>query len=137
MDMTIIAEIDPQNLRNQDGFTLLEVGAVLVIIAILSSTTIYRYYSLSDSADSKVLSTGMRELNIRETLIWTQYKISPSGWPGDRTVYDSVDKFIGDGFYWNPAVQISGGSLHYNYRSVDLTRSPSTPSSPAKWDNET
>ena len=78
-EMTIIAEFDKPDLRNQKGFTLLEIMAVLVIIGILSSTTSYRLISLSGSADQKVLSAGIRELNIREMLIWGRFKISSTG----------------------------------------------------------
>ena len=135
--MGTAAEIELRTLRNQQGFTLIEIIVVMVIIGVLSSSTIYRYYELSDAADSKVLATGLRELNIRETLVWTQFKTSISGWPGDQEVFDSVDKHLGEGFYWLPAVQKMGGSLHYHSRSVSLVRAPSTAAAPATWDEET
>ena len=78
-----------------------------------------------------MLATGLRELNIRETLVWTQFKISVTGWPGGQEVFDSVDKYLGEGFYRLPAVQETGGSLHHHSRSVSLVRAPSTEAAPA------
>ena len=128
-----IAEKYEYNLQNQKGFTLLEILAVIVIIGILASTTIHRFGLLSDTASLRLLAAGKRELNIRETLVWTQYKISDEGWPGDNVIYAAVETALGTGYYWNPAVNQNGGSLHLGSQSIDLVRIFSTNGSAGVW----
>jgi len=120
-------------LKNRQGFTLIEILATLVILSVLISTSIHQFDLLSDTADKQILDTGIRELNIRETLIWTQFKISVAGYPGDDIVFTQVDKKLGPGYYWQPTPGIGGGSLHYRSQSIDLLRTPSSNTSAGTW----
>ena len=60
------AKMEPNDLQNQKGFTLLEVLAVVVILGVLVSTATHRYQRLSDAAEKQSLAVGIRELNVRE-----------------------------------------------------------------------
>ena len=120
-------------LLNRQGFTLIEILATLVILSVLVSTSIRQFDLLSDTAEKQILDTGVRELNIRETLVWTQFKISNAGYPGDEIVFTQVEKKLGPGYYWQPPPHIGGGSLHYRSQSIDLLRTPSSNTSAGTW----
>ncbi len=121
--------------RDQAGFTLIEILAVLVILSLLAAVTIHRFDLLSQAASRAALAAGVRELNVRETLAWTQAKLSSEGWSGDENIFTAVDKDLGPKYFWDPAADANGGTLHFknNSTSMSLNRTPSTGSSPAVW----
>jgi len=120
-------------LPSAKGFTLLEVMAVLVIMGTLFSISIKKFDLITDSASLTALKVGVRELNTRETLVWTNIKLSDDGWLNDGVVYNAVDKKIGQGYDWNPAPTVTGGKLHYKAQSLDLDRDASTNKSTGAW----
>ena len=125
--------MNPNDLQDQKGFTLLEVLAVMVIVAVLVSTAIHRYERLSDAAEKQSLAIAIRELNIREALTWAKLKISIADWPGDDEVYKSVEKDLGEDYFWDPAPARKGGRLRFKSNSASLSRIPSPIGSPAVW----
>lgn len=52
-----------KNLQNQNGFTLVEVIAVLVILGILSAFAIPKFYGLQNDAKEKALAGAVAGLN--------------------------------------------------------------------------
>lgn len=120
-------------LSNASGFTLLELMSVLVIMGVIFSISIKKFEIISDTASLTALRVGVRELNTRETLVWTDMKLSDAGWTNDADVFSAVDKKIGHKYGWNPAPNVSGGKLHYETQFVDLTRDASTNKSTAAW----
>lgn len=118
---------------NREGFTLLELMAVLVIMGVMASVAIKRFDLLSDNANLTAIKTAVRELNIQETLVWTEMKLSDTGWTADVDVYNGVEKNLGQGYSWNPGPTITGGNLHYKSQSVALVRSPSTRNTFGSW----
>jgi len=120
-------------LRNAKGFTLLEMMAVLVIMGTMFSITIKKFDIISDTASLTALKLGVRELNTRETMVWSQIKLSDEGWKNDGAIFNAVDKQIGQGYGWNPVADVTGGKLHYKAQSVDLNRNASTSKSGGAW----
>ena len=120
-------------IQNSRGFTLLEILSVLIILGVLFSITIKKFDMLSHNASLTALKVGVRELNTRETLVWTNMKLSDLGWTGDDDVFGAVDKNIGNKYDWNPPPNASGGKLHYNDTSIDLTRIASTNKTTGAW----
>ena len=120
-------------LRGAKGFSLLEIMAVLVIMGTMFSITINKFDILSDTASLTALKLGMRELNTRETMVWSQIKLSDEGWKNDGAIFNAVDKQIGQGYGWNPVADVTGGKLHYKAQSVDLNRNASTSKSGGAW----
>jgi prepilin-type N-terminal cleavage/methylation domain-containing protein len=53
---------------NQKGFTLIEIMAVLVILAVLSSATVKKINDIGGTAEQRALDAGIIEINMRETL---------------------------------------------------------------------
>ena len=120
-------------IANHKGFTLLELMSVLVIMGVLTSAGVKKFDLLSDSADLTALATVIRELNKQETLIWTEMKLSDTGWTADVDVYNAIDKNLGKGYSWNPGPTITGGTLHFKSQSVVLVRTESQRNDVGSW----
>lgn len=119
---------------SEKGFTLLEIIAVLVIVAVLAGVAIPRYVSLDDSAKQKAIDAGIAELNGRETLTWSNIKISGEGFKGDVLLFPLMDTSLGGDYTWNGGVGAGGGELVFrNSAGVTLTRSEATTLEPAVW----
>jgi prepilin-type N-terminal cleavage/methylation domain-containing protein len=119
----------------EKGFTLLEIIAAMVILSILASIAIPRYISLDESAKQKGLDAGIAELNGRETLTWSNEKISVSGWVSDEKTFRSVETFLGDEYDWGTDEPTqSGGTLTFKDSApVNLSRVESTLEHPGSW----
>ena len=120
-------------LRNQHGFTLIEMIAMMIIISILASVAIQKFDVLSDTAAEQALRVGVRELNVREFLSWTDLKISSVGWTNDNETFAKVDADLGTDYSWNPGPTVDGGTLHFRSKPKVLDRDHSTLASAGNW----
>ncbi|MGD9412390.1 MAG: prepilin-type N-terminal cleavage/methylation domain-containing protein [Desulfobacterales bacterium] len=121
---------------NQKGFTLIELISVMIIMGVVASVSIQKFDILSDTADERALHLGIKELNIRESLTWSNIKISNDGYTNDEDLWSLIAPRLdlGGKYHWNPGPHISdGGTLHFESRAIALNRQPSTPSSAGKW----
>ena len=83
------------SISDQKGFTLIELISVMIIFGMLASVTIKKFDLISDAAAQSALWEGVRELNARETLVWTNSKLSNSGWTSDVDVFAKMDTELG------------------------------------------
>jgi prepilin-type N-terminal cleavage/methylation domain-containing protein len=121
-------------LQQQKGFTLLEIIAVMVILSILAAVAIPRYVSVDESARQKAIEAGISELNGRETLTWSNEKISVSGWVSDEKTFGLIDKDLGTQYRWDSDPDESGGTLIFKESSsASLNRTESTNERPGAW----
>jgi prepilin-type N-terminal cleavage/methylation domain-containing protein len=119
----------------QQGFTLLELIAVMVILSVLAAIAIPRYLSIDESARQRAIDAGIAELNGRETLTWSNMKITSTGYEDDATLFAQVDTTLGNDYSWDGGRPgISGGTLKFREStSVPLTRNESTFERPGYW----
>jgi prepilin-type N-terminal cleavage/methylation domain-containing protein len=120
---------------NETGFTLLEIIATMVILSILAALAIPRYISLDESAKQRGADAGIAELNGRETLTWSNIKISESGWIDDGTTFSLIDTDLGSEYQWAVGdPDETGGALTFkNSAAVTLTRIESENTRPGNW----
>jgi len=115
------------------GFTLVEIIAVLAIIAIFASLSLPKFINFEGKAKQKLLYSAMSELNSRENLLWSKIKLSNEGWVDDVALFSQLDTDFGPNYKWAPAASTTGGHLHFEEEKIKLNRSPSTAISPGKW----
>jgi len=106
----------------------------MIIMGVVASVSIQKFDLLSDTASQQALYSGIKELNIRESLMWTNLKISNAGYNRDEDLYLLIDTYLGDSYNWNPGPTIGGGTLHFKAHSKTLTRIASTETSAGKWE---
>ena len=120
---------------NNRGFTLLEIIAVLVILSILAAIAVPKYISLDESARQRAIDAGIAELNGRESLTWSNEKISFSGWVSDEKTFGLIDPFLGNEYDWGTDEPVrTGGTLTYKDSTpVTLSRTESMVDRPGEW----
>ena len=98
-------------LRNQKGFTLVEIIAVLIILSVLAAVAVPRYIDLADNSKQRAIDGAISELNGRESLTWANQKISTTGYDGDQKVLDAFDYNLGSNYTWTVPPDEFGGTL--------------------------
>ena len=114
--------------KNEKGFTLIEIIAVLVILGILAAVAIPKYIDMREEAVVKAVVSVSTELNARERLTLAQWKLQ------DKTGnYTPPDTKLGED--WNAGELIeSGKSFQYSGKTVTCTRTDqSSDNEPASW----
>jgi prepilin-type N-terminal cleavage/methylation domain-containing protein len=119
--------------RNKDGFTLIELIAIMVILSVWSAVIVKKVVAVSNSSERNALMQGIVELNTRESLTWFNIKMSNTGYESDEKIWEKIDTNIGIEYIWTSGPTRSGGELQFGSQSFVLPRNESTKESPASW----
>jgi prepilin-type N-terminal cleavage/methylation domain-containing protein len=117
---------------SQQGFTLIEIIAVMVILSVLASISAAKVIEADTTAKWEAMAAAISDLNSRERVTWAKVKLSNDNWQNDNQVFTLVDTYFGPEYRWQ-SVGASGGVLDFKGISASLTRTPSTFSQPAVW----
>jgi prepilin-type N-terminal cleavage/methylation domain-containing protein len=116
--------------RKNEGFTLVEVIAVLVILGILAAVAVPKYIDLQQNAQIKALDAGVSELNGREAMTWGDSLLSEGGYDADD-IAGAMNYVLGADYTGDDDGEPT--TLTFGTASYTMTKVPSTATSPATW----
>lgn len=108
---------------NERGFTLVEIIAVLVIIAIIGAIAVPKFFNLDQKAKEKLIDTAIYELNRLETEFWTYSQFKEIG---------SLDYDLGEDYVWKERSE-NKGVLVVKGKEVHLVKKLN-PNLPPRWE---
>ena len=109
-------------LRNEKGFTLIEMIGVLLIMSIVFGIAITKHMNSSESAKLVAIKIIVSELTNLEKRAWLNQKMD--GWSEDQIVFENLQDQLEDG------LNINGGTL----KGYELIRHPSNEKAPGYWE---
>jgi prepilin-type N-terminal cleavage/methylation domain-containing protein len=134
-----------KHIRNQRGFTLIEIIAVLVILGILAAIAIPKYLDMRKEAVVKAAAAATMELNARERLVLAQYKLkdgmgiypgpgATSTSTGDGSTVTGPSTVLGPDWNGNAAI-VSDTPVTFSGKQVTFHRADATDpiNEPAYW----
>jgi len=115
---------------NDNGFTLVELLAVVIILGVLLGIGIPKYISLNQNAEKAGINMAVVDLNGRELKCWTEDKLT-HGWVDDQKIFESCDYQI-NGYRWI-GLDKAGGALEFKETMVQINRRASAKHEPGSW----
>ena len=103
-------------LRNEKGFTLIEIIAVLVILGILAAVAIPKYISMMDQSRIQAAQTAIAEVKAQCSNYYASQMLSGSGSTSATAVQASVgaSPYLGPDYNISTATATSGVGITVN-----------------------
>jgi MSHA pilin protein MshA len=128
MKKHFLAIKEEKMLKNDKGFTLIEIIAVLVILGILAAVAISRYLDMMDQSRISAAQVAIGELKSRASGIYAKLYLSGNGVdPGGDAVQASISTDVGSDFT-SISVSQSGNNILFTIGMVKGSTMSTTPS---------
>ena len=117
--------------KNEEGFTLIEIIAVLVIMGILAAVAIPKFFDLQERARNKAIYTAVSEMKVRVNQHFASQLLNGVVATGVTYIEGSVGSNLGDDFditAWNAntTTGILAFNITYYPDPQDHTKNPVT-----------
>jgi prepilin-type N-terminal cleavage/methylation domain-containing protein len=126
-------------MKNQRGFTLIEIMAVMVIMGVVASVGVKKGVFVRDIAETAVARSVISSLNSNETMVWGRTLIK-GDYQTDFDVWNHKDEILDVGnrtkVQFHTVTQ-TGATVSINGNRAVLKRTPSVLSSGGRWDFST
>ena len=113
--------------KNEDGFTLIEIIAVLVIMGILAAVAVPKFFDLQQRARRKAIYTAVSELKVRVNQHFASQLLDGKTVGAITYSAASVDTNLGEDFSvstWNEATNSIQFTITYYPDPDDHTKNP-------------
>ncbi len=120
-------------MKNQKGFTLIELMAVMVIMGVMFGVFSKKYQQTIAVATTAAKVSSVTKLNTMENISWLVTLLNRE-YKQDVNVRESevYDTTLGPRYIWQ-SVNANGGILMFDGSPFQLFRTPSTLASAGRW----
>ena len=119
-------------IKNERGFTLVELIAVLILMSILAVVAAKKFVTFDNSAQQQVITLAIEELNVREKMCWANTILSYDKQDIDSKVWEAMSRMLDIGS--EAKVDPVAGVITVGNASSDVVRIAAIRDRPGYWE---